>query len=353
MDPGFGVTVKWDVPLLDGYPWQYVPNRSWQPRLGGFWGLFNPSLWSLVRTGHDAVIFFTGYRYASFWVGLAAAKLHGKAVLFGTDASDLRPRDGRQWKSMAKRYFWPALFRLADVVIVPSNSGVDLMQSLGLSVDRIALTPYVVDNDWWTGRAASVERIAVRRAWGVPEDAPVVLFCAKLQSWKRPQDLLRAFASASVQGAHLVFAGDGPMRSELEAETRSLGLHRQVRFLGFVNQTRLPEVYRASDLMVLPSEYEPFGVVVNEAMLCGCPAVVSDRVGAGRDLIVSGQNGFVFTLGDVNSLAAILRETLSQSERLLTLGDAARARMQSWSPAENVNAMADAVSRAVRAHIHY
>lgn len=347
VDPEFGVPVKWDVPLLEGYPWVLVPNRSGQPRLGKFLGLFNPGLWELIRKGgHDAVVLWTGYRYASFWIALAAAKLHGKAVLFGTDASELRARDGHAWKSTVKRWLWPVLFRLADVVILPSTRGVELMRSLGLPAHRLALTPYVVDNDWWSERAARVERAAVRRQWGIPEDAAVVLFCAKLQSWKRPQDLLRAFARARVHNAYLVFCGEGPLRAELEAEARSLGLNGQVRFIGFTNQTQLPAVYCASDLLVLPSEYEPFGVVVNEAMLCGCPAVVSDRVGAGDDLVQSGENGFVVPFGDTDSLAAVLKETLATPDRLSALSRVALERMRTWGPADNINALVKAVDLA-------
>jgi glycosyltransferase involved in cell wall biosynthesis len=346
-DSEFGIAFAWDVPLLEGYPWVQVANCSWHGGLGRFWGLFNPALWSLVREGgHDAVILLTGYTYASFWVALAAAKFHHKAVLFGTDASELRARDGRGWKSFAKRWLWPALFRLADIVIVPSTRGVELMRSLGLPPDRVVLTPYVVDNDWWSERATTVERAAVRRAWGVPEDAPVVLFCAKLQSWKRPLDLLRAFKASEVPGAHLIFAGEGPLRQELQTEAHLMGLNGQVRFIGFANQTQLPEIYRASDLMVLPSEYEPFGVVVNEAMVCGCPVVVSDHVGAGYDLVSPGENGFVFPIGDVDSLAAILRETLIAPDRLRVLGDAARRRMRSWGPSDNINAVVRAVAMA-------
>jgi len=347
MDPEFGIDVAWDIPLLDGYPWVRIPNRSWRAGLARFWGLLNPGLWSLVREGKfDAVILLTGYRYASFWIALAAAKFRGLAVLFGTDASELRARDGKGWKSAAKRWLWPAVFRLADVVIVPSTRGAQLMRSLGLPADRIVLTPYVVDNDWWSERAAAVDRVAIRRDWEVPEDAPIVLFCAKLQSWKRPLDLLRAFAASAVPGAHLIFAGDGPLREEIKSEANALGLSGQVHFVGFANQTQLPGIYRAADLMVLPSEYEPFGVVVNEAMLCGCPAAVSDRVGAGDDLISSGKNGFVFPFGNIESLAAILKETLTSPQLLRELGDAARQRMSSWAPSDNIDALVRAVALA-------
>lgn len=347
IDPEFGVEVKWDVPLLEGYPWVEVPNKSLWPGLGRFWGLCNPGLWKLVSAGrYDAVVAYTGYAYLSFWIALAAAKLHQVPMLFGTDAHGLVPLDGKKWKLTVKRFVWPRLFHLATVVIVPSSGGAALMRSLGIPEGRLVITPYVVDNDWWTGQAKIVDRGEVRRAWGVPEEAPVALFCGKLQPWKHPLDLLNAFAQAAVGGSHLVFAGEGPLRPALESRALSLGVAERVHFLGFINQSQLPAVYCASDLLVLPSEYEAFGVVVNEAMLCGCGAVVSDRVGAGRDLISAGQNGYVFPCGDVNALAAILREALADHRRLRHTGEAARQRMETWSPRQNIEALIQAVERA-------
>jgi len=120
----------------------------------------------------------------------------------------------------------------------------------------------------------------------------------------------------------------------------------RVRFLGFANQSQLPAVYRASDLLVLPSEYEPFGVVVNEAMLCGCAVAVSDRVGAGYDLVRPGETGFIFPCGDTDALAQIFREALPARARLQQIGAAARRRLESWSPRENIEAMVQAIERA-------
>jgi glycosyltransferase involved in cell wall biosynthesis len=349
VDIEFGREVKWDVPLLDGYPWTSVRNRSLRPGLGRFFGLFNPGLWGLIRKGRfDAVVIYTGHRYASFWIALAAAKLFGAKLLFGTDASAITVRSGNSSRVRAKKIVWPWLFRLADQIIVPSTAARDAICSLGFSPNRIALTPYTVDNDWWLARAAEVDRAAVRASWGVPESSVVILFCAKLQPWKRPQDLLNAFARANVPGSHLVFAGDGPMFSALKSEAATLGVGDRAHFLGFVNQSPLPAVYCASDLFVLPSDYEPFGVVVNEAMLCARAVAVSDRVGAGRDL-VSPETGFVFPSGDVDALAAILREAASNPQKLRRMGEAGRKRMETWSIRENVDALVQALDRAVPA----
>lgn len=348
LDPDFGVEVKWDVPLLEGYPWVGVPNRSWAPGEGSFFGFFNPGMWRLISRGNfDAVVLFTGYVYAAFWIALAAAKWKRVPVLFGTDAHELAPRDGQRWKFHLKRWLWPRLFQLADIVLIVSSGGAALMRSLGIPEKRIAMAPFCVDNAWWARKSDLVDRAAVRERWDVPGNAAAVLFCAKLQSWKRPQDLLRAFAKLAEPDAYLVFAGDGALRSSLESEASSLGISERVRFVGFVNQSGLPEVYTASDILVLPSEYEPFGLVVNEAMLCRCPVIVSDRVGARFDLVREGETGYVFSCGDVDALATMLRRVLADRQQLRRMGEAARRRMASWSHADYAQALVTSISNAV------
>ncbi len=345
-DPEFGHSVKWDVPLLDGYAWTHVPNRG--SGTESFFGLRNPGLWKLIRSGRfDAVLCYVGYLRATFWISFSAAKATRTAFLFGTDTVTLAPLDGRMWKRPIKRFAWPFLFRLADQVIVPSSGTRELMLSLGIPEERVTLTPNIVENDWWITQSAGVDRAAVRQSWGATADDMIVLFCAKLQPWKRPLDLLRAFAAAELQRALLVFAGEGPLRPELEAAGASLGIAERVRFLGFVNQRQLPAIYSGADLLVLPSEYDAFGLVINEAMLCGCPVVASDRVGAVRDLIESGRTGFVYRCGDVSELASLLRRVSTHDPPLSELGRAARARMQSWSPRENIEATVNAITKAV------
>jgi len=345
-DPEFGATVKWDVPLLNGYSWTHVPNRGSGSE--GFFGLWNPGIWKMIREGHfDAVICYTGYLRATFWIAYLAAKISGAAFLFGTDATTLTPLDGRMWKRGIKRLFWPLLFRLADQVTVPSTGGVELMRSLGLADERVTLTPYVVDNDWWLAQSAGVDRAAVRTSWGAASDETVVLFCAKLQPWKRPADVLQAFARANLSKAFIVFAGEGPLRKQLASEAIALGVASRVRFLGFANQTQLPAIYTAADLMVLPSSYDAFGVVVNEAMLCGCAVAVSDRVGAARDLVEQGRTGFVYRCGDIDALAEVLRQAVNERAKLSEMGRAARARMTTWSPRENIEGTMNAIRRGV------
>jgi glycosyltransferase involved in cell wall biosynthesis len=345
-DPEFGATVQWDVPLLEGYSWSHVPNRGSGSE--SFFGLRNPGLAKLIREGkYDAVLCFVGYVRATFWIAWRAAKSAKAAFLFGTDTNTLAPRDGRRWKSTVKKILWPRLFGLADQVIVPSSGARDLMLALGLPAERVTLTPYSVDNDWWMRQSAAVDRAAVRTGWGASASDAVILFCAKLQPWKRPGDLLWAFATAKLSNALLIFAGDGPLRAELESQAAELGIAARVRFLGFMNQSQLPAVYTAADLMVLPSQYEPFAVVVNEAMCCGCPVAASNRVGAARDLVLPVRRGFVFPCGNKIGLAKLLCDTLAHPGLLASLRPSAVAHMRTWSPEKNIAATFEAIEIAV------
>jgi glycosyltransferase involved in cell wall biosynthesis len=345
-DAEFGMNVQWDVPLLDGYQWTQIPNRSLRPSLGRFWGLFNLGLWDLVRGGFfDAVFLLTGYVYASFWIALLAAKSRRIPVFFGTDATTIEPMSGPRWKRHIKSVVLPRVYALADVAIAASAATKTYLQTLGVPPERIAILPLVVDNDWWLAQSAAVDRSAVRAHWGIPPGAPVVLFCAKLQPWKRPLDLVQAFARADVAGAYLVIAGGGPLRSQVEEEAARLGLTPRTRFLGFVNQSALPEIYSAADLFVLPSQYDACPAVVCESMLCGTPAVISDEIRGRLDLVLPGETGFIFPCRDVDALARILRSALAGPESLGRMRQAARLRMETCSPLQNVSNFVAALER--------
>ena len=349
LDPEFGVEVKWDVPLLDGYPWVYVRNRSPRPVLLRFFGLINPGLWKLVRTGHyDAVFFLTGYYYLSFWIVAAAARLSGVPLLGGSDAYNLGGADPKWWKSLVKRFCLPLVYRVYRVVVVSSNSTRQFVASLGMPRERIISIRDGFDVGWWAREADRSDRRETRARWGVSADSPVILFCAKLTPRKRPQDVLRAFAR-TVDGTDcsLIFAGDGPMRNELEAEARALGVSGRVVFCGFVNQSHLPALFRASDLFVLSSEWDGGPLVVGETMSCGCPVVLSDAIPGRFELVRHGETGFIYPCGNVDALASILRQALPDAALLKKLSTSASELIKTWSIPAFVEAFVNIISQLV------
>jgi glycosyltransferase involved in cell wall biosynthesis len=345
LDPDFDVDFSWDIPLLDGYQWVHPVNLSPRARIGGFFGLINPELWRIIRNGKFDVVVCYGYRAMSFWIAAIAAKYSGSALVLSTDAHSWVVREGMRWKLALKRLVVPRILSFGDAVLAPSTRTAAHLRKMGLDEGRVFLTPYVVNNQFFA-QPVNGTRIQLRKAWGVPDDAAVALYVAKLVPWKRPQDLLNA--AARVPGLHIVLAGSGVLRPELEERAAQKDLSGRVKFLGFVNQRQLPAIYAASDFLVLPSAYEPFGVVVNEAFACGRTAIVSGACGSVGDLVKDGETGYVVPVGDVEMLALRMNSLAWNGELRASLSDNAYARIKSWSPEANVDGFVRAMSEIVK-----
>ena len=348
LDPEFAREVKWDLPLLEGYSWMQVPNRARRPGLGRFFGLWNPGLWKVIRNGSfEVVVLCTGYMFASHWIALLAAKNKGIPVIFSTDTSVIESRDRAGWKSWIKPRVLGWAYRAADVLMTISRAGRELALRVGMPADRIAAVRSVMDKTEWQERAARLDRNQIRDEWNLPRDASVVFYCAKLQPWKCPLDLVRAFAQAAVPGAYLVMAGDGPQRPEVENEVAKLGIAANVRLLGFVNTSQLPGHYKAADILVLPSRYDPCPFVVPESLFSGTPVILSDAIVGRADMIDPGKSGYLYPCNDVAALAALLRKTLSNQALLNELRAGVDLQMKSWTAQDYVDSFIDGIELAI------
>lgn len=335
-DEGFGREVKWDVPLLDGYAHEFLPNRARRPDVQGFWGQVNPSVTRRVREGGWDALIVHGWAKATNLMAIRAARAVGVPVVLRGE-NNLIPRVS-PFKARIRDAALPRLFGRAAGFLAIGRLNAEFYRAYGVPAERIHVAPYAVDNDFFTGAADALagRKEELKRELGIDPRLPVVLFSGKLSHVKRPMDLLRAFARASARRpAALVFLGDGVLRGELEAEVRSAGIPNVV-FAGFRNQGELPRVFAAADLFVLPSGFERWGLVVNEAMCFGLPVIASDQVGSTGDL-VSEANGAVFPAGDVDRLAASIEAMLADPEARARKGAASRARIAEWGFPQDVD----------------
>ena len=179
-----------------------------------------------------------------------------------------------------------------------------------------------------------------RAKFGIAPTDIVVLFAGKLVPKKRPEDLIASLACARSERLTALIVGDGMLRQACEAAARHAGV--RAIFAGFQNQSEMPRIYAAADVLVLPSGWrETWGLVVNEAMACGVPAFVSDAAGCAIDLVVPGQTGRTFPPGDVESLAQLLRE--ADPRKLAAMGVNAKEHVARFSAA----AAADGIVQAL------
>jgi glycosyltransferase involved in cell wall biosynthesis len=323
-DSGFGLDVKWDLPLLDGYQHEFLPRIGSGSGLS-FWRPWTFGLRARLRRGRFDALWVHGYAHRGCLAGIAAAKSLNIPVLLRGE-SNLLSETGDALKLGVKRIAMPALLRTLDGVLSIGRLNRDYYLRYGVGSQRIFPMPYAVDNEFFRTAAerARPHRERLRGELGLKPGRAVILFASKMQPHKRAGDLLESYARLSPDGVaepepYLVFAGDGEERANLERRVRELKWD-SIRFIGFRNQSELPPLYDLCDLFVLPSDREPWGLVVNEAMNAGKPVIVSDRVGAGPDLIDDGVNGFVYPARDVASLAARLRQLLDSPEHRAAMG---------------------------------
>jgi glycosyltransferase involved in cell wall biosynthesis len=340
-DEGFGVDVKWDVPLLDGYRHVFLPRvrdgndvSFGRPLNRGFLRALNG-----VRSGFDAV-WVHGYATANSLQAMVAARLLGIPVMLRAE-SWLRDRGRSAAKLAAKRLFFAVLESLVDAVLPIGAMNAEYWRYY--FDDRVPqfLVPYAVDNDYFSRRArAAVDaRKQLQAELGLDPARPVILFASKLQARKNCADLVAAYARLASSGfssvPYLVIVGDGEERVSLERQAARTGLDG-IRFAGFRNQSQMPRFFDLATVFVLPSRHEPWGLIVNEVMNAARPVIVSDDVGCAPDLVHNGVNGFVYPAGDIRALADALRKVLASADTAARMGANAYERIQRWGIEQDV-----------------
>ncbi|HEV7921142.1 MAG TPA: glycosyltransferase family 4 protein [Thermoanaerobaculia bacterium] len=322
-DQDMNATVAWDVEkLLTGYRHRFLRNLSGLDAKRPFLRMLNPGIVPAILRGRfDAVIFMIGWGSATAWLGFLACRLSRTPFfLFGDSSFPPPPRAVRD-------RLLRAVFRQASGFMTSGKLNADYYAHYGADRNRFFPMPFAIDNDRFAAAAqlTPIEREELRQRHGIGPEEVAIGFSGKLVERKDPRTLVDAFARMRRrEQARLVFIGDGPLRPELEKTDRT-------RFLGFVNQTDLPHAYAMCDVLVLPSRFEPRGLVVNEAMACGLPVIASDRVGAVGDLVQDGENGFVFPAGDAVTLAARLDRIVEDAPLRKRMARRSKELIEQWS----------------------
>jgi len=325
---GFGVPFRWDIPMLDGYSWRIVGNARAKPALSYFFGNSVSRIHDEFRSRRPDAVLVTGWHALPLLQALWACMRLGIPRIVRGESNAMRLR--LPWTQFGHR----VLLSRFDAFLAIGKSNAEFYRSNGVPEARIFSAPYFVDNARFAGAARDLraQRVALRRQWDIPADAVCFLFAGKLEPKKRILDLVRAMRAAQggPDAAHLLVVGTGVQMGEAKALVDREGVRST--FAGFLNQSEMPRAYAAADCLVLPSDFgETWGLVVNEAMACGLPAVVSDRVGCGPDLVEEGVTGLRFPFGNVAALGDVLRSLARAPAQLAEMGLRARERVARYS----------------------
>lgn len=304
MDTKFGQQFTWNVNLLDGYEHEFVENIAPAPGTARFGGLHNPDLIPrLTDWKPDAVIAF-GYGWRSL-ISLALRWKNSPLILRG-DTHQLVRSGQSTLRSSLRHFILSRLFKRYAAFATVGQANREFYLAHGVPEHRLFTVPHCIDNARFAAASAR-DAQNWRQQHGLDPERPLFLFAGKFEPKKRPDLLLEAFLQAGIKDCQLVLLGDGVLRESLVSAIPSDS--HQIKVLPFHNQMEMPPALRAADCLVLPSEgpHESWGLIVNEAMACGTPAIVSDHVGCAADLILEGRTGWTFPAGDRAALARVLQ----------------------------------------------
>ncbi|WP_295720247.1 glycosyltransferase family 4 protein [Mucilaginibacter sp.] len=325
-DPGFGKTISWDMPLTDGYPYEWVENTSTDPGSHHFKGIVNPGLISQIKTWQADVILVYGWAYDSHLKVIRHFKSK-LPVYFRGDSTLLDAQEG--FKALLRSTFLKWVYHHITHAFYVGSNNKAYFEKYGLNAGQLSFAPHAIDNDRF-GVQRTDESDKLRQSLGITAAETLILFAGKLEEKKSPQLLLDAFLTLNMPNTHLLFVGNGNLEVSLKTNA---GKKNKVHFIDFYNQSLMPVAYQACDLFCLPSKGpgETWGLAVNEAMAAGKPVLVSDKCGCAVDLVVPGITGEIFEAGNLTDISTKLSKLIFNKTTLKVLGQNAKNKIAAWS----------------------
>lgn len=303
-DARFGLQRSWDIPLLDGYEYEFVHNVSKRPDSNRFWGVINPGLIKqLKQEQFDAILV---YRWSLFSHLRILRSFSARPTLFFRGDSHLQNAQ-KGLKGILKKRLLRFVFNNVDKAFYVGQQNREYYLRFGLTGEQLLYTPHAIDNERFSAHAERWEAKAKaeRASLSIPEHCLVFLYAGKFYEVKQLELLIEMFQQLKGDQYRLLLVGNGEQEKQLRA---SAATDDRILFQPFRNQREMPLVYRLGDVFVLPSKRETWGLGVNEAMACSRPAIVSDACGCAPELIVERETGLVFRSGDEADLLTQMQQ---------------------------------------------
>ena len=324
-DPDFGKVIEWDIPLLQGYTYEFVQNVSKKPGSHHFFGIDNPHLIQDIEAWGADVVWVWGWSFKSHLK--AMRYFSGKIpVWFRGDSVSLTKIKGI--KNVLRKIFLNWVYRHVDLVFYVGEQNRKYYLEQGLRANQLVLAPHAVDNGRFEKSIVSTEEIkAFRSQVGFSESDFVILFAGKLEPRKNPFFLKEIWQHITSSDIKLLIVGNGPLENELKTKCKP---DARIVFLDFQNQTEMPKLYQSCNALILPSVSETWGLAMNEAMASGIPVLASEFCGGAIDLI-QGNCGSIFSLDNAAGVATTIANWKTNQDLYLKMKKEVRQRIQAFS----------------------
>lgn len=294
--------------------------------------------WKRLNTLNPDVLIMCGYSYVSYWAGLFWAKKNKKKIILWS-ASNEDDHKRVFYKEFIKSFF----VRRCDAYSVYGKRSRDYLIKLGAKEDKIFIVGTNTDNDFYYNETMKwrKERSTLVKNFGIPERN--FLYIGRFSHEKNILRLLDAYRDLKCgEEWGLILLGSGPQKEEIERYIEAYQI-KNVFMPGFKQKEEIPQYLAVSDVLVLPSVSEPWGLVVNEAMACGLPVLVSHRCGCVPELVHPGINGYMFDPFNIDEIAYYMTHISSGEVELKSMGEASKRIITNYTPEAWAKALKDCI----------
>lgn len=338
-DPGFGREREWDIPLLNGYDYEFIENTALKPGSHHFHGIINPGLINKIETFAPGLILVYGWSFKSHLKVLKY--FHGRhTIVFRGDSTLLDEKPAFSLRKIARQIFLRKLYKKVDYALYTGVANKNYFLKYGLNEKQLIFAPHAVNNNLFYDVSGiyTAQAMEWRKELGISENELVFLFAGKLEPKKDPEILLNAFLQLPGNDCKLIIVGNGTLEERLKQKA---GDNKRVIFLPFQNQSKMPVVYRIGNIFVLPSKGpgETWGLAVNEAMACGLAVLASNKCGCAQDLVQDNKNGFIFKAGNLDDIKGKLLFFKSAPHQAIRFGHESSNIIRDWTYEKIINAV--------------
>ena len=333
----YGTDQNWgvDVDLLEGYKSKFFRNHSpWGSYLKSLVGLANFGVWNELKKERPDAVVVMSWMNPTWWLTFLACLRFRIPMFYMTDANFDAEQLKSRWRTLIKRFFLGKfLFPSASGFLCAGTTNRRLYTGFGVPDSKLISFAYSGGYTQLIERSKQYlgKKSELRREFGIPQDAVVILYTGRLSPEKGSIELMEAYKTVSHPKKALVLVGNGQLRSRMQEFANQNDLD-SIHFMGFQNRMEIGKFYSLADFLVLPYQRETWGLVVNEALCFSLPVIVSDQVGAGQDLVIPEENGYIFPVGDVPALADSISNLCSLSdEDRLRMGEKSQKLVQEWA----------------------
>lgn len=337
---GFGVQFEWDTPLLEGYRYVFATNIATAPSTNRRGGIVLLEHDQLLQPLNADVLLVMGWFPRAYLQVVNWARQNDVPLVCRGESNLLST--GSAIRRLLKTIYFKWLFGHFRAFAVIGVRNREFYRHYGVPESKLCDAPYSVDTGFFE-KQFGLHRPQTRKPgrWRIG-------FAGKLISKKRPLDLIAATAQCrSRDKIEIIIIGDGPLRPTIQEAAAKAKL--RLTFRGFLNQSEIvAKGYADLDAIVLPSDSrETWGLVVNEAMTGGIPAIVSNVVGCAPDLIVDGRTGFIFPVANLHKLSESIDRFVAQRETGHDFGPSVRERISKYSIDRTAKGVGEALTAAI------